>query len=597
MDACTYFYGVKSSEQIRLHPSFITICATLLLIAFCSLSCNSARANLRLEPSPAKLMLGRLYLVGIGIDKYANEKFTLQACRADVESIHQALGKNEQIRALFSDVVDSRLYDESATRENILKSLDNLSSACRPEDTVIFDFSGIGTSSGKGSNSEDFNLVPYDGTAATSTLISGKQLGTSLTKISALNQVVILDSSGSGDAFDWIAANIMGRNPDITQLSGKNIVLLGIPPSRQSLEENGHGLFSKCILDALTPAADLDHNNIVSIREVELYLDSHFFRSSKFDDDGKSGAFPRIYDIGQDFPVIAFKGQNYVRYNAPLMPFNEALHPFTGIPRPLMRDLKFDQSNKAIEEVPHFKNQALFVATNDYKHYPKLYTPIADARALAKLLREDYDWNTTVLENPTCGQFLKAWSDLRSQKFDEQDEVMVYVAGHGMFDESVGVGRLVFADAEPGDISKCLSYWDLKGMLEQTKCNHVLLVLDVCHGGTFLENVRASAAQTRAADDEPKLQTSKVFERKMKWKSRKVLASSETESVSDGVEHSPFAAGLLTILGKRNLNSGYISFSNVTSGVAKIPPGPVSGDFSSDFSNGDFYFVQTNAKH
>ncbi len=215
------------------------------------------------------------------------------------------------------------------------------------------------------------------------------------------------------------------------------------------------------------------------------------------------------------------------------------------------------------------KDYALLFATNEYEHWPNLGTPINDARALKAEL-EAYGFETELVENVQSRvDFLTKIHEYAAKPWGSGDQLLVYIAGHGEFKN---VGQRGFIAASNSQLPKndepfasYVSYSDLRDELDGMDCQRVLLMLDVCQGGTFDKKIAlapdASSLRTRGQSRgvKPKLDLNDTLKVKTRW----YLTSGGKEDVQDGKEHSPFAAALLTLFRDGAGNDGVLTMPEI----------------------------------
>jgi Caspase domain len=114
-----------------------------------------------------------------------------------------------------------------------------------------------------------------------------------------------------------------------------------------------------------------------------------------------------------------------------------------------------------------------------------LDNPVKDARRIKQVLTDEYNFapeNTIVLENPTRGDIFSALYKLRSQ-ITASDNLLIFYAGHGYWDEKIRQGYWWPRDANASDPSNWLSNSDLREQLRGISSAHTLLVSDACFSG------------------------------------------------------------------------------------------------------------------
>jgi formylglycine-generating enzyme required for sulfatase activity len=179
----------------------------------------------------------------------------------------------------------------------------------------------------------------------------------------------------------------------------------------------------------------------------------------------------------------------------------------------------------------------LVIGNDDYQHVHKLKTAVADARAVAKLLRESYGFRVTILENGTRRQIVSALNRCR-KTLKATDNLLVYYAGHGYLDGEASEGYWLPVDASDDDDSQWISNATITTRLKTIRAKHVMVVSDSCYSGSL---TRGISVRLRGETD---------FAVAAAKRARVVLTSGGLEPVEDsgGGRHSIFAKGFLDVL-------------------------------------------------
>lgn len=181
---------------------------------------------------------------------------------------------------------------------------------------------------------------------------------------------------------------------------------------------------------------------------------------------------------------------------------------------------------------------ALVIGNEAYRHLPLLKTPVADAKAVADLLRLDYGFeNVTLLTNATRAEIIRAL-DYQRRTLSENDNLLVYYAGHGYLDKDVDRGYWLPIDAETDNTANWLPNTDVTDKLRGLRAKHVLVIADSCYSGTLVRDV---AIRSLAPLD---------LERLAQKRARTAITSGGLEPVSDvgGGAHSVFARAFIGAL-------------------------------------------------
>ncbi len=197
-----------------------------------------------------------------------------------------------------------------------------------------------------------------------------------------------------------------------------------------------------------------------------------------------------------------------------------------------------------IEDVDFGEFHALVIGNNDFKMLPKLETAENDARAVAEVLEKLYGYKVTLLLNANRYDILSNLNRLREDLTDE-DNLLIYYAGHGELDRINNRGHWLPVDAESDSTANWISNIQITDVLNAMTVRQVLVVADSCYSGTL---TRSSLAQ---------LSTGMSLEMRVNWiklmaqkRARLVLSSGGVQPVLDGGggEHSVFARAFLAAI-------------------------------------------------
>lgn len=241
---------------------------------------------------------GVVYILAIGINRYANEDYDLRYAAADAESFAKELQRQESALGAFGRVEVLTLIDNEATKSSILAALARLAGQERndgpaglenfmkaePEDAVFIYYAGHGTAFGP-----RFYLIPHDlgypgsrnqlDEGAVNTIlshsISSDELELALEPIDAGRLAMVIDACNSGQALEAEEKRQGPMNSKgLAQLAfEKGMYILTAAQGYQAaleLEQLGHGLLTYALVEEAlkTPAADLaPKDSEISMRE------------------------------------------------------------------------------------------------------------------------------------------------------------------------------------------------------------------------------------------------------------------------------------------------------------------------------------------
>jgi hypothetical protein len=238
--------------------------------------------------------------------------------------------------------------------------------------------------------------------------------------------------------------------------------------------------------------------------------------------------------------------------------------------------------------------------------YSKLNNPKIDVIAIEKILREQFGFKTEIITDVTKDACIKKLREYAGKSYGKYDQLLIYFAGHGDFDPLLRQGYVVMNDSKNQDetYSKHFSFPELQNIVTNLRCNHILLTLDVCYGGTF-DTYFATADEPgfRGEDRGARLisERSEMMEsltaftlEKLRPNTRLYLSAGGKEVVSDGRkgEHSPFAKAFLEKLNEA-ANSSYkiLTVAGLKDYLEKQTRKVKMSGFGSNQSNSDFLFV------
>lgn len=530
--------------------------------------------------------IGKLHVLSIGIDRYLPESgfLKLMFSVADAVSIAQAFEKAGKTAA-FSGVDVTLLRDSEATRAGIQSAIRRIADASKPEDVLVFFYAGEGQAAELAGGQREFQFYVADTIRRSKnnvleSALSSRDLSEFLRLVPARKQLVILDSCDSDSALESLH-EALNADPDFTlRALNRQFALFGLEGTELERKELGHGVMTYALLKGLEGEADADHDGVITEAELEGYL---------------TWKIPSINTkLLKDESRVQLVSRSTMR-TLPLAVLDKTKAPAmrgSG----LVADDKADAGSGS-----QGKDYYLIFAGNQYAHWDPLNNPIYDAEILKQELDANYAYvPSDIVKNPTKSQVRQALADLHSRKFSKQDRLLIYFAGHGDFDTVNSIGYLVSADtktaADDIDRSSFTSFSDLRDMIDHLPVEHILVVLDVCYGGTFDKTI----ADSRLRGEDDKIDKQKLIDRSMEGRSRMYLASGGVRAVNDGDpgRHSPFARSFLTILRHYGEALGVVNMDEIKAKMrAMLQPTPRAGPFYTQDVYADYVFIaNSNAR-
>jgi hypothetical protein len=198
---------------------------------------------------------------------------------------------------------------------------------------------------------------------------------------------------------------------------------------------------------------------------------------------------------------------------------------------------------------------ALVIGNQNYieESYNDLETPHSDAAAVAKLLRERFDFKTSI-QSPTGSTIDLVLLDARQRQIQstirllrnrlgQESTLLVYYAGHGVYQEDIDRAYWLPVDAVPDQDYTWIKATDITDTLKQIPSRNILVVADSCYSGAM---AKRDVSELGSLDESRRKALLKAAMRK----SRILIASGATEPVLDGGggEHSVFARAFIAAL-------------------------------------------------
>jgi hypothetical protein len=152
---------------------------------------------------------------------------------------------------------------------------------------------------------------------------------------------------------------------------------------------------------------------------------------------------------------------------------------------------KIESSVEVIYDISSARYYALIIAVEEYDdpEINDLDQPVADATRFSTLINKEYNFereNITFLRNPTKADIIGTLHQMRNV-ITPEDNLLIYYAGHGWWDEEMSTGYWLPKDANRNNPVNWLPNTDLTNYLNVLKSKHTLLIADACFsGGIFV---------------------------------------------------------------------------------------------------------------
>lgn len=250
---------------------------------------------------------------------------------------------------------------------------------------------------------------------------------------------------------------------------------------------------------------------------------------------------------------------------------------------------------------------ALIIANEAYDdpRFPALRNPHDDATAIAALFESEFGFRTTIEVDGETRSLMLFDAGLRdidramsllSARLEEADSLVIYYAGHGIWDEERQLAAWLPRDAENGLMSTMFTSELLQRHLGAMRAHKVLVISDSCYAGRFLRSVDVASpfAEGRAA----------ALLKSARDRSRVFIAAGNTEPVLDGGgyggRNSIFADALLSGLShidEQVFSAQELFLNEIQPVVGTSAQKPLWAQFerSTGHEGGDFIFARLGA--
>lgn len=573
-----------------------TIKIKVLGLVFCACSASVfAGSGLGLGMSAGK---SRVCYLGIGIDTLikSEDEFSISpfAC-SDAQRVESHI----KLRATGRDSFFSSRTCHQFKKDHLRRSFAQINTRSRKEDIFVFYFGGF-TERIKTQNGEvtAFFMTAPDmdilGKGEYSRLDSNTyftlaELRIWMNAVPARNQLVLIEAGFTNELKNEFSQMLLESNAEIGQLENRNRVLLF--PQGMGIEdmELKGGRFTY----AMTTGLEKNNYNLldVFVKDKQETFEYQCWRSYVQVNE-KSGIYVKGFNLIKEWELQKFMVSPKSKTRGETIVVRTPTH-------------------KVVDTLPHF--YAFVCGTNKYDFLDPLSNARQDADSIAGLLQRNFGFHTKVVHDlPDVNVFMDQLAHFTdSIHFGPQDELFVFIAGHGTYDARSDAGFIAFGNSKlESSMRSYLEHRRLVNILDNLQVKKVMLVLDVCYGG--------SLSQGLASQSDPRLcnaggicpsgiwpykgPSARMVFQNLNCANRVYLTSGGFDTVEDGVAgaHSPFARGLISVLSQNQ--EGILFSSDVFSGVKRdmsVKQGitnqtPTYGRFGLDNNSTDFVFIRKN---
>ncbi len=155
----------------------------------------------------------------------------------------------------------------------------------------------------------------------------------------------------------------------------------------------------------------------------------------------------------------------------------------------------------------YYKSWGVVIGIENYLLAPKIPGAIEDAKAVAQVLHklgfeevlELYD------KDASSRRLQQTLVDFLPRKVGRQDRLVIYFAGHAGITQTASgkdLGYLVPWDAQPGNVSKAVTFEQLKEFSHRSASKHTLFLFDSAVRGWEISSTQALSLEGRSAPEE-----------------------------------------------------------------------------------------------
>jgi len=151
------------------------------------------------------------------------------------------------------------------------------------------------------------------------------------------------------------------------------------------------------------------------------------------------------------------------------------------------------EDRKTAEQMTGGRYYALLIGVQDYDddEVEDLDHPVSDARRLRDLLQRKYLFDRVdLLENPTRAQVFQAMDRLQGT-LTHGDSLVLFFAGHGVFDENQDQGYWLLKDSTRNGRHSWFGNNTLQKYIRAFPSKHTLLISDSCFSGSVIFKTRS----------------------------------------------------------------------------------------------------------
>ncbi len=255
--------AASSSQEVEIQlfaeNKFSTSTPAILRL---QLAGNKATAKQTASSKP------KLYVLAVGVSKYANPEYNLGLASKDANDFVNSL--KGQKGKLYSDVTVKLLTDDKATKDDVLDGLDWLKQNVSANDVGVMFVAGHGMNDKLGG----YYFMPHnaDPDKLARTGVSQSEIKQTFANLPG-HTVFFIDTCYSGGVMGNVRTS--GFVNDLASAENGAVVFTASSAGQLSQENDswGNGAFTKSVVEGLFGKADAYNSGVVTVKGLDFYVD------------------------------------------------------------------------------------------------------------------------------------------------------------------------------------------------------------------------------------------------------------------------------------------------------------------------------------
>jgi tetratricopeptide (TPR) repeat protein len=155
----------------------------------------------------------------------------------------------------------------------------------------------------------------------------------------------------------------------------------------------------------------------------------------------------------------------------------------------------------------YYKSWGVVIGIENYLLAPKIPGAVEDAKVVAEALRKlGFEEVVEIYDKDASSRRLQqTLVDFLPRKVGRQDRLVIYFAGHAGITQTASgkdLGYLVPWDAQPGNVSKAVTFEQLKEFSHRSASKHTLFLFDTAVRGWEISAAQALSLEGRSAPED-----------------------------------------------------------------------------------------------